>query len=118
LRPDKPNRTGPEPKFIVEYPVEIEMMISHEGLMKLLGLCSTPEEFHVVQSITIDSAPETRRVLVYEREDKAAMRRERWFGHLLKVQLRLATMCVVAEEAKAAVSAQPTPTAAPRRPIA
>jgi len=118
LRPDKPKRTGPEPRFIVEYPVEIEMMISHEGLMKLLSLCSTPEEFHVVQNLIIDSGPDTRRVLVYEREDKTAMRRERWFGHLLKVNLRLATMCVVKEEAKAGEGKQPAPSTAPRRPIA
>ncbi len=98
IQPRPPVKTGTQrEKFVMEYPVELELLITLRGLMKLLDLCSAEESFHIVQRLNVISKPESR-VSKLAKRKLSATRGERWYTHYYRVELILAAMTLFEEE--------------------
>ncbi len=109
LRPLPPVLTGPEPCFMREYPLEAELLITLRGLLDLLGRCSRPETFHVIQALEVESDPLRRCSQPFVYDDAAAKIRHRWHEHYLPVRIKLSALTLVE------VSAEEQSTAAARK---
>ncbi len=117
IRPLAPDKTGSDTeKFIMEYPVDLEVVITLRGLMRLLRLCSTAESFHIVRSLTIQSDPANRDSTREKRKVTPTLG-EKWYVHHYRVNLTLAAMSMIkeaeVEKPKNTTKAQPHATIIP-----
>jgi hypothetical protein len=91
--PKPGRRTGAEPHFLVEYPVETELRVSLGGLARILDACGRPETFFAVRDVRVSAAPQVRHALLRrskpEKLADGGFRFQRWSEHFYKVNLRV-----------------------------
>ncbi|MHC4884538.1 MAG: hypothetical protein ACYTGH_05575, partial [Planctomycetota bacterium] len=105
IQPRAAVQTGPEPHFLQEIPVHLELDISLQGIMRMLEIFARPETYHRVLSVKLSAAPSSRKALT--RQTKPVVKGDkreqtRWAQHYYRVDLRISRV----ESFKPAASAE------------
>ncbi|MFH0910052.1 MAG: hypothetical protein V1918_00870 [Planctomycetota bacterium] len=77
LKPSEETLAGPLPAFIREYAVDVEMIVSLRGLMRILHACSDPKPTFILKKLAVSAVPESRRTLIQEEPMSALAQGER-----------------------------------------
>ena len=91
IRPLPSENCGAPSNYVREYPVELVMDISLEGLSQFLQKSSLPKTLQIIRAVQLKSDPHSRRSRHFHSRSLITKKGKEWYSHYYRVRIVCAT---------------------------